>query len=60
VAAKVVSMSLGSQTPTIGSGDFPPQSPRARFSVDEYHELIRTGMLQDGDPFDCWKESGDR
>ena len=42
-------MSLATQSPTFG--DFPPlHLPVRRFSVEEYHELLRTGFLQCGDP----------
>ena len=46
-------MSLETQTPTFGAGDSPPLNlPVRRFSVEEYHELIRTGILRSGDPIE--------
>jgi len=30
----------------------PPPFPVRRFSVEEYHQLIEAGILQDGDPFE--------
>lgn len=37
-------------TPLIGGGFQPPPYPVARFTVDEYHQLIQMGVLTEDDP----------
>lgn len=44
-------VSLETPTSTFGLGDFPPlHLPVRRLTVDEYHEMLRAGILKSGDP----------
>ena len=46
-------MSIASSTHSLAAIEIPaalPTEPVMRFSVEQYHEMIRVGILQDGDP----------
>jgi Uma2 family endonuclease len=38
--------------PTVGNSFQVPPVPVRRFTVDEYHRMLQTGILREGDPFE--------